>query len=277
MRTLDSPQDHEIRHGRKGTVMVPVDPKQPDSPAVAVAVAVADQASLDVELVAAVTPGFDELDVRRSLRARSRELGDGVPTRWRSLGRVDPAEGLLERAADGGATVVCLDTHARGAAAEMAFGSISEAVVRCSAVPVLACGPHLVPAPRYTRLLVGLDGSAQSEHALSTAVWMARLLGAEIALAEVLPPDLAMPSDVRETAYLTRIVHDSPVEIRDYDTAHDRHPARALAAAADERPGTILVVGTQGRSGLRRLRLGSVALDAVRRARCPVLVVPPTA
>jgi nucleotide-binding universal stress UspA family protein len=50
--------------------------------------------------------------------------------------------------------------------------------------------------------------------------------------------------------------------------------AEALVAAADERKATLLVIGTHGRRGLRRLVLGSVAEGVVRRSDVPVLVVP---
>ena len=38
----------------------------------------------------------------------------------------------------------------------------------------------------------------------------------------------------------------------------------------------LIVIGTHGRSGLRRALMGSVAEDVVRHAACPVLVVPQT-
>ncbi|HWP35897.1 MAG TPA: universal stress protein [Thermodesulfobacteriota bacterium] len=49
--------------------------------------------------------------------------------------------------------------------------------------------------------------------------------------------------------------------------------ADAIVGAALERGADLVVMGTQGRSGLRRMLLGSVAEQVVRAARCPVLVV----
>lgn len=51
-------------------------------------------------------------------------------------------------------------------------------------------------------------------------------------------------------------------------------PGPGILAAAGEAAAGLIVVGTRGRSGLARLMLGSVAEDVVRRAPCPVLVVP---
>lgn len=52
--------------------------------------------------------------------------------------------------------------------------------------------------------------------------------------------------------------------------------AAILDEAADGRA-DLLVLGTHGRSGFRRLLLGSVAESIIRKVPCPVLVVPPRA
>jgi nucleotide-binding universal stress UspA family protein len=51
-------------------------------------------------------------------------------------------------------------------------------------------------------------------------------------------------------------------------------PYRGILQAATERPTSLIVVGTHGRSGLARLALGSVAESVMRDAPCSVLVVP---
>lgn len=52
-------------------------------------------------------------------------------------------------------------------------------------------------------------------------------------------------------------------------------PAGEIAQLASDLEAQLVVVGTHGRRGLRRLLLGSVAEGVVRRAPCPVLVVRP--
>jgi len=51
-------------------------------------------------------------------------------------------------------------------------------------------------------------------------------------------------------------------------------PPDAVIATADERNATLIVCGTHGRRGVRRLLLGSVAEHLVRTSDVPVLVVP---
>ena len=50
-------------------------------------------------------------------------------------------------------------------------------------------------------------------------------------------------------------------------------PARALVDYAKAKQIDLIVIGTQGRSGVSRLLLGSVAEQVVRTAPCPVLTV----
>jgi nucleotide-binding universal stress UspA family protein len=52
-------------------------------------------------------------------------------------------------------------------------------------------------------------------------------------------------------------------------------PAEEIAQLASDLEADLVVVGTHGRRGLRRLLLGSVAEGVVRLAPCPVLVVRP--
>jgi nucleotide-binding universal stress UspA family protein len=50
-------------------------------------------------------------------------------------------------------------------------------------------------------------------------------------------------------------------------------PAQELIELANLLDADLVVVGTHGRTGLGRLLVGSVAEAAVKKARCPVLVV----
>jgi nucleotide-binding universal stress UspA family protein len=58
----------------------------------------------------------------------------------------------------------------------------------------------------------------------------------------------------------------------DYLLSEDE-PVTAILQAADEHKCDLIVMGSHGRRGLRRLLLGSVAEKIVRAATCPVLVV----
>jgi nucleotide-binding universal stress UspA family protein len=52
---------------------------------------------------------------------------------------------------------------------------------------------------------------------------------------------------------------------------------REVLAQADRLGSDLIVIGTHGRSGFQRLFLGSTAEKVLRKARCPVMTVPPQA
>lgn len=77
--------------------------------------------------------------------------------------------------------------------------------------------------------------------------------------------------DERRRAYETRV--GRPACGRCVTHLRSEVPAEEIAALATELHANLIVVGTHGRRGVRRLVLGSVAESVVRLADCSVLVV----
>lgn len=275
---LDQAQAETVSRGR---MVVPVDPTKRSGVAIRVGATMARAAGMDLELVAAVPPGLDEPSTSANLRSRLQSLPAPDGSRHSTLGRGEPATAIVDHVApDGsetGPTVICMDSRSRGPIGEMVLGSVSEDVVRRAAVPVLLCGPNVRPAAGYDRFIVALDGSHLAQDALSASLPLAEALGVELQLVEVVDPKVSMPPDVSETAYLSALAASTHPAPSFYDTLHGKDPAAEIVKAADNRASTVIVVGSHGRGGAERLRLGSVALDVVREAPCPVLVVPATA
>ena len=133
--------------------------------------------------------------------------------------------------------------------------------------------------------LVPTDFSPGSEHAVTAAMGLARRLGARLTLMHAARVPEAF-SVVNSDAYL-RVI-ESTVQ-REMETGRKRVEEAAVpvdtlvtrGAAAEKIVETalgndvdLIVMGTHGRTGLRHLLIGSVAEHVVRRAPCPVLVVP---
>ena len=139
------------------------------------------------------------------------------------------------------------------------------------------------------RIVVGIDYSDIGELALHRAADHAgRYENAVlhvIAVAEGdgprLPEDLthdakeAFIEDARQTlhAYIEERLEPKTLGIRTHVKLGS--PAKQIVALAAELEADLVVVGTHGRRGFRRLVMGSVAEDVVRNAPCPVMVVRP--
>jgi len=133
------------------------------------------------------------------------------------------------------------------------------------------------------RILVPIDFSPYSDAALALATSLARDGGGTLVLAhvEVIPISAAggeylyaIPEPPTEEL-LDKLEHvtppDSHVPVEHRLLAGD--PADAIIRLAESDNIDLIVMGTHGRRGLRRLLMGSVAEAVVRAAPCPVLTV----
>lgn len=148
---------------------------------------------------------------------------------------------------------------------------------------------------KITRIMVGTDFSAESEIALEHAVRIARHVGAELLLAHagtVLDTaDAALAPESAALLEYERIVAEHAAENRAHlaklvarvrasgvnasEQIVDGFPDTGISEAADELDVDLVVMGTHGRTGLKRILLGSVAERVVRLCRRHVMVARP--
>lgn len=139
-------------------------------------------------------------------------------------------------------------------------------------------------------VVVGLDGSDGSLHALRVAAGQARLQGTTLEVICAWHPSMvgSMPAfgvgtpvaetldELRQAAHETLKVEGltgsgPAVEV----TVLNDDAASALIDASER--AALVVVGTRGRGGFAGLVLGSVSQKVLAHAQCPVMVVPPGA
>lgn len=134
-------------------------------------------------------------------------------------------------------------------------------------------------------ILVPTDFSDRSACALQLASLLARESGAKLVLLHVVEPPPFITHGEMERALeqaqgyrreLTERLHnlqsDDPSISIEY-CLEDGEPVCEILCAAEKHRCDLIVMGTHGRTGFRRLLLGSVAEQVLRRASCPVLTV----
>jgi nucleotide-binding universal stress UspA family protein len=145
----------------------------------------------------------------------------------------------------------------------------------------------------FEKILCPVDFSECSERALDYSLALARERGAQVSVLHVLPEHLADPGVY---PYLVSPVRTSEeTRARAYELLGSfvsRALARGVAVdvilesgdvvdeiveRADRLASDVVVVGTHGRRGYKRLLLGSVTERVLRRCRKPVLSIPPSA
>jgi nucleotide-binding universal stress UspA family protein len=147
-------------------------------------------------------------------------------------------------------------------------------------------------------IVCGVDGSADSEAALTVASRLADDLDARLVLANVVEyvhssyaaagaigPGIgarAPAVDVGgEQVRAAERLLEEMAERASLEAAERRvvsgFAAERLADLADEEDAELIVVGSRGRGAFKAAFLGSVSTSLIGVARCPVLVVPPGA
>jgi nucleotide-binding universal stress UspA family protein len=138
-------------------------------------------------------------------------------------------------------------------------------------------------------ILVGCDLSTPSDQALDRAIALAQLHGARLLLVHAQADDApitdadnemlkqlgevsaaARAHDARELA--ARIARIEALGVAAQLAHRVGPPDEVLAAIALEQSAELIVLGSQGHTGISRLLLGSVAASTIRRAHCDVLV-----
>jgi len=146
----------------------------------------------------------------------------------------------------------------------------------------------------YSRILVAIDGSDTSRHALKHAIELARRLSSALRIVHVvdmdwlpLGPELAIDTGAlraarrdagerilaaaREAAQHATLEADAAM----IETGTPiQHVAESLVEEAGRWQADLLVLGTHGRRGFRRLLLGSVAEGVTKHSAIPVLLIP---
>jgi nucleotide-binding universal stress UspA family protein len=134
-------------------------------------------------------------------------------------------------------------------------------------------------------IVVGVDGSDWSDHAVARAVELASGLGDSLVVAyAVEPPHRSVGDEWRESQRaleeLGRPIVDRAVAaageagVKAEGVLVPKRPAEALLALAAERDARMIVVGSASERPLTGLILGSVPHKLVHRSTVPVLVVP---
>jgi nucleotide-binding universal stress UspA family protein len=175
---------------------------------------------------------------------------------------------------------VVMTSHGRGRSAAL-FGSVAEGLLQRVADPIMVLGPSVDGGHvgLEGRMLVCVDGTETSETALDVAATWALDLGLEPWVVEVVPekvPAVIGGEQIVETAYPQRMADRITAALGrevDYDTLHGRDPAKAIANFA-KYEGGLIVAASHLRIGHDRLFEGSVAMNIVHHAPCPVLLIP---
>jgi len=169
------------------------------------------------------------------------------------------------------ATMLVVGSCGHGLASGSLAGSVSQHLARHASCPVVVVRRPQDPAAR--RIVVGVDGSSESEAAMGFACTRAQLHGLRVTAVHAYRDNATSEEHAERVldAYAASFRHDFPnleIEALVVPTA----PAQALVEQSTS--ASLIAVGSRGRDALAELSLGSVSQRTLHRAECPVAVVP---
>jgi len=294
-------------------IMVPVDGSPFSREAVLQGLRIASQSGATLRLVrvgtSSVLAGGPEsfaVENETLRRIQAAELGDlysiaaecrahSTVTVTASLQRGPIVDALVGYAKRQNVDLIVMRSHSRKGFARAWFGSVADALIRESGIPVLVVkAPSVATALEsgfhYNRILVPLDGSLLAEQSIEPAVSLARIDGASITLLMVLPSSNrpggetasaignAPAKDVTSAkCYLDSCLSsefDRSIRVTRKVVLSDDVP-KAILIAAESAEADLIAIATHGRGALTRARVGSVADRVVREAPVSTMVIHP--
>lgn len=279
------------------TILVPLDGSTDALGALPYAVALSG-AGATIELLTVIHDASEQATAEAQLQSASQGLNNtNVTVRTRTL-TGEPAAEIVEAAANGGASMIVMASHGRGALGRLLHGAVADNVARQASVPVMVIRKELEgPGPvGIMRLVLPVDGSPLAEESLPFAITLAQRLGAPILLvrsvnvAEMMPPAVGMGEAIPFEIYddVERQMRQEAEQYLQNLAAKLRAeglnvsaqvlfgpPASAISEVTHA--GDVVILVSHERSGITRWLMGSVAEQLVRIDEAPVILIPGSA
>ncbi|MFH1438875.1 MAG: universal stress protein [Pseudomonadota bacterium] len=196
-----------------------------------------------------------------------------------------PFDQILKHADSLDVNIVMLGSGEKTEEDRFQLGITAEQLVRQSSKPVWIVKKGAASAIK--NILCPVDLSEHSRFALETAVHLARGFGAGLTVLTVVEPigkiygfPVKIPESV-EQEWLQRNEKEFDAFCKDFDFHNVDHdnvirvgkPASQILDAAGETSPDLIVMGSEGKTGLTRILLGSVAEKVIRELPCAVMTV----
>lgn len=212
----------------------------------------------------------EEAEVMRHLESvRTRALEEGVSCEIIFLHGAEPQEQIVEEAAARKVDMIVIGRHGRKGLLKVLMGEVAAKVIGHAPCKVLVVPKAAKIA--YKTILVATDGSDHSVAAAGEAIAIAKRCGSSVIAVSAIRSE----SEHKEaTAHLEKVAELArkegvPVETlaplgRSYDV---------IVEVAGGRGVDLIVMGAYGKTGLKKLLMGSSTEKVIGSAGCAVLVV----
>jgi len=207
---------------------------------------------------------------RQKAAAAAAAARQGVEMEYRLLHSISPFADIVAEAEKLKPQLIIIGRYGRTSLARLFMGSIAARVIGLSPVNVLVIPRE--DSLAFRRLLIASDGSSYSDAALMEATAMAARAGSEL-LGVAVAREEGEISETREI--LQRMLTAANREGVSFQGISPQGLAadEGIIQVALENRVDLIIMGSHGRTGFKRLLMGSVTERVIGQAPCPVLVV----
>jgi nucleotide-binding universal stress UspA family protein len=203
----------------------------------------------------------------------------------------DPFDGILRTAKSFESDLIILGSHRKQLLRDIFVGTTIERVIRTSQYPVLMVNAEVEQG--YRNVLAAVDMSEPSARAIRVAQDLGFFEGKRLTLVHAflaVGAGLMARADISKED-INRYIAEERLRAGDELAAFVRReesrlegwalriregtPIEVISATVKELAPDVLLIGTQGRSGLPRVLLGSVAEEVLKSVDVDILAVPP--
>lgn len=172
-------------------------------------------------------------------------------------------------------SAVIIATEGLGRSSPHLIGRTVERVVRLCRAPVITVRPGQTANGWNIRTILSpTDFSEYSNYAIPYAVSVARTHHARLILVHVTDLLTQNPELLTQKFPVMKLYHEQADEIQvEKLVGRDVDPENTIVRLAEEYNVDLIVMGTHGARGMRRVQIGNVVEEVVRRSAAPVLTI----
>lgn len=204
-----------------------------------------------------------------------------------------PFQAVVQAAQERAVDLVVVGAHRKAVLRDVFVGTTAERIIRTGRHPVLMVNRE--PAAPYRRAVLASDTSEASARAVQAAAALDFVSVTELSVVHGFMPlakDVMTYANVEAAEIQEHVAHAGqdarkalvaflgaccPALLSKPLVVEEGPPFEVIRRAVERLNAELVVIGTRGHTGLKRLLLGSVADEVLRNIECDVLAIPPQA
>lgn len=181
----------------------------------------------------------------------------------------EPYQYIVDEAAKKKVEMIIMGRRGRTGLKRLMMGSVTAKVIGHSPCKVLVV--PMAAKVTYKKILIATDGSKYSNAAALEAISIAKRCGSDLIALSVATKATNLPAAKESVDKVRQVAEKEGLKVECLTLKGT--PYEVIVKTAGQKKADLIVVGSHGRTGLKRLLMGSVTERVIGHAGCAVLVV----